>query len=84
MFWFIEGVVMFIYLNCQLTIFFFFRYILAWREKFRKGEELMEFKRGKKSWGGERRRKAVKAEFLAQQFRKAHHERLAAEKAAQQ
>lgn len=43
----------------------------------------MEFKRGKKSWGGERRRKAVKAEFLAQQYRKAHHERIAAEKAAQ-
>lgn len=55
------------------------RYILAWREKFIKGEELQEIKRGKKSWGGERRRKANKAEFLAKQYRKAHRKRLEAE-----
>lgn len=55
------------------------RYILAWREKFVKGEELQEIKRGKKSWGGERRRKANKAEFVAKEFRKAHRERMEAE-----
>lgn len=57
------------------------RYILASREKFLKGEELKEIKRGKKSWGGERRRKANRAEFLAQEYRKAHHERIAREAA---
>jgi hypothetical protein len=37
------------------------RYILACREKFRRGEEPKEIKRGKKKWGGERRRKANRA-----------------------
>ncbi|VVT43702.1 mitochondrial 37S ribosomal protein mS41 [Magnusiomyces paraingens] len=52
------------------------KYILAWREKFAKGDELCEIKRGKKSWGGERRRKAVKAEFMAKKYREEHHRRL--------
>lgn len=58
------------------------RYIMAWREKYSKGQELEEIKRGKKSWGGERRRKANKAEFIAQQYRKAHKERLEAQSSA--
>lgn len=49
---------------------------MAWREKFSKGEELKEIKRGKKSWGGERRRKATKAEFMAKKYREEHHRRL--------
>lgn len=61
------------------------RYILGWRERFRVGGEdieLKEHKRGKKSWGGERRRKAVRAEFYAKEYRKMHKERLEAESAA--
>lgn len=53
------------------------RYILNWKEKFAKGEtELCTINRGKKSWGGERRRKATKAEFLAKKYREEHHRRL--------
>lgn len=55
------------------------RYILSWREKFTKGEPVVENKRGKKSWGGERRRKANKAEFVAMKYRKEHRERMDAE-----
>lgn len=51
------------------------RYILAWREKFCRGEELKEIKQGKKSWGGERRRKAIRA---------AHFGRLRAEERAKE
>ncbi|ANB13375.1 Fyv4p [Sugiyamaella lignohabitans] len=40
------------------------RYILAWREKFKRGEELTEIKRGKKRWGGERKRDEVRAKHF--------------------
>lgn len=43
------------------------RYILAQREKFRRGVEPKEIKRGKKSWGGERRRKANRAAYYGRQ-----------------
>lgn len=52
------------------------RYILNWKEKFAKGEPIYAISRGKKSWGGERRRKATKAEFLAKKYREEHHRRL--------
>lgn len=40
------------------------RYLLNWLEKYKRGDELMEFKRGKKSWGGERKRKEVRAKYF--------------------
>jgi hypothetical protein len=40
------------------------RYIISQREKFRQGLPVREYKRGKKSWGGERKRD----EFRAQHF----------------
>lgn len=43
------------------------RYILAWREKFRKGEELREFKRGVKKHGGERKRRLVMSQLKNQE-----------------
>lgn len=51
------------------------RYILNWCEKFRQGEQLIEFKRGQKKWGGERNRKTNRA---------VHYGRLRAEAKQQQ
>lgn len=43
------------------------RYFLAWRERFRKGEELREFKRGVKKHGGERKRRLVLSQLKNQE-----------------
>lgn len=40
------------------------RYLLQWREKFRRGEPLTEHVRGKKRWGGERKRTEVRAKHF--------------------
>jgi hypothetical protein len=37
------------------------RYLLAWRERFIRGQQLTEHHRGKKRWGGERKREEVRA-----------------------
>lgn len=39
------------------------RYLLAWIERFKQHQELHEFKRGRKKWGGERNRNANRAAF---------------------
>jgi len=47
------------------------RYILAWRQRFRNGELLREYKRGVKVDGGERRYKMVQAKRRAEENRAA-------------
>lgn len=42
------------------------RYLLLWREKYRRGEPLTEHVRGKKRWGGERKRTEVRAKHFGQ------------------
>lgn len=39
------------------------RYLLGWLEKFSRNVPLEEIRRGKKLWGGERKRKAQRAAF---------------------
>lgn len=40
------------------------RYIIAQRHKFRQGQPIREYKRGKKSWGGERKRDEFRAQYF--------------------
>lgn len=39
------------------------RYLLNWFDKYGRGVELHEYKRGKKQWGGERKRNGERAAF---------------------